>query len=109
MPQPGEHEVLIRIEATPLNPSDQGLLLGPADLATLQAAGTRQRPLLRARVPAAALPGLAGRLGQSLPVGNEGAGTVVATGTPEDVALVSDSHTGAFLADILAANPMEDS
>ena len=43
------------------------------------------------------------------PEGGSGGGTVVATGTPEDVALVSDSHTGAFLADILAANPMEDS
>ena len=81
LPQPAEHEVLIRIEATPLNPSDQGLLLGPADLDTLEAAGTAERPVLRARVPSAALAGLAARVGQSLPVGNEGAGTVVAAGS----------------------------
>lgn len=83
LPQPAEHEVLIRVEATPLNPSDQGLLLGPADLDTLEAAGTAEHPVLRARVPAAALAGLAARVGQSLPVGNEGAGTVVAAGSSE--------------------------
>lgn len=81
LPVPGEHEVLIRIEATPLNPSDQGLLLGAADLGTVQAAGSPERPVLKAQVPAAAMPAMAARVGQSLPVGNEGAGTVVAAGT----------------------------
>lgn len=80
LPVPGEHEVLIRIEATPLNPSDQGLLLGPADLSTVQAGGSPDRPVLKAQVPAAAMPAMAARVGQSLPVGNEGAGTVVAAG-----------------------------
>ncbi|WP_019573009.1 zinc-binding dehydrogenase [Curvibacter lanceolatus] len=80
LPVPGEHEVLIRIEATPLNPSDQGLLLGPADLSTVQAAGSPERPVLKAQLPAAAMPAMAARVGQSLAVGNEGAGTVVAAG-----------------------------
>lgn len=80
LPVPGEHEVLIRIEATPLNPSDQGLLLGAADLGTVQAAGRPDRPVLLAQVPGAAMPAMAARVGQSLPVGNEGAGTVVAAG-----------------------------
>ena len=80
LPTPADDEVLIRIEATPINPSDIGLLLGAADLATLQATGTPADPVLTAQVPEAAMKGMAARLGQSLPVGNEGAGVVVAAG-----------------------------
>lgn len=80
VPEPGADEVLVRIEATPINPSDLGLLFGPADLSTLQAGGTASRPVLTARVPDKAMKSVAGRLGQSLPVGNEGAGTVVKAG-----------------------------
>ena len=80
LPTPAEDEVLIRIEATPINPSDIGLLLGAADLATLQAGGTPTDPLLTAQVPEAAMKAMAARAGQSLPVGNEGAGVVVAAG-----------------------------
>ena len=77
---PGPDEVVVRIEAAPLNPSDLGLLLGPADLSTMQAGGTADRPTLTATIPPKALVNLGGRLDQSLPVGNEGAGTVVAAG-----------------------------
>jgi NADPH2:quinone reductase len=77
-PQPGE--VLIRIEAAPLNPSDLGLLFGAADMATATAAGSDSRPVITATVPPKAMPAMAGRLDQSMPVGNEGAGMVVATG-----------------------------
>jgi NADPH:quinone reductase-like Zn-dependent oxidoreductase len=78
---PGADEVLVRIEATPINPSDLGLLFGPADLGSLQVAGSVQRPVVTARVPERAMPALASRVGQSMPVGNEGAGTVVQAGT----------------------------
>jgi NADPH:quinone reductase-like Zn-dependent oxidoreductase len=77
---PGPDEVIVRVEATPINPSDLGLLLGPADLATLQAGGTPDRPVLTAEVQAARLPALKARLDQPMPVGNEGAGTVVEAG-----------------------------
>ena len=77
---PSDDEIVLRIEATPINPSDLGLLFGPADLSTLRAGGTPERPTLTAGVPAWAMPGLAGRLNQAMPVGNEGAGTVVRTG-----------------------------
>ena len=80
LPTPAEDEVLIRIEATPINPSDIGLLLGAADLATLQAGGTPADPVLTAQVPEAAMKAMAARAGQSLPVGNEAAGVVVAAG-----------------------------
>jgi len=81
VPDPGPDEVLVRVEASPINPSDLGLLLAGADLSTLEAAGAPERPILTAEIPAAAMPGLAGRVGQSLPVGNEGAGTVVRAGS----------------------------
>ncbi|HMO48037.1 MAG TPA: zinc-binding dehydrogenase [Rubrivivax sp.] len=80
VPEPGADEVLVRIEATPINPSDLGLLFAAADLGTLQASGTAARPVLTARIPERAMPALAGRVGQPLPVGNEGAGTVVRAG-----------------------------
>src|SRR5579875_3695188 len=81
VPEPGPDEVLIRVEAAPVNPSDLGLLLAGADLGTAAEEGTPGRPVVRATVPDHILRASAGRLGQSLPVGNEGAGTVVAAGS----------------------------
>jgi NADPH2:quinone reductase len=80
VPQPGPDEVLVRVEAAPLNPSDLGLLFGPADMAAARTSGSVDRPVVTARVPEAAMKGVAGRVGQSMPVGNEGAGVVVAAG-----------------------------
>lgn len=77
---PGPDEVIVRVEAAPINPSDLGLLLGPADVATARPGGTPDRPELSFEVPKGRMPAIASRLGQSLPVGNEGAGTVVAAG-----------------------------
>jgi len=86
---PGADEVLIRVAATPVNPSDQGLLFGAADLSTLSVGGTAHRPLVRAQVPQRAMRAMAGRLDRSMAVGNEGAGIVVATGdAPEAQALM---------------------
>ena len=80
-PAPAADEVIVRIEATPINPSDIGLLFGAADLSTVKASGTPASPVLTAQIPAAAMKAMAGRLDQSLPVGNEGAGVVVAAGS----------------------------
>ena len=80
-PAPGPDEVVVRMEAAPLNPSDMGLLFGGADITTAQAPGTPEKPLVTATVPPAALRALAGRVGQSLPVGNEGAGVVIEAGS----------------------------
>ncbi|MBX9947014.1 MAG: NADH oxidase, partial [Reyranella sp.] len=82
-PEPGPDQVLVKVEATPINPSDLGLLLGPADMTSFKAAGSGESVKVTAKVPAAALPGLATRLGESMPVGNEGAGTVVKAGSSE--------------------------
>jgi NADPH:quinone reductase-like Zn-dependent oxidoreductase len=82
-PEPGPDEVVVRVEATPINPSDLGLLAGAADLSTIQASGSADRPVISAKVPEAGMRAMAGRLDQSMPVGNEGAGVVVATGASD--------------------------
>ncbi|MVW79433.1 zinc-binding dehydrogenase [Bordetella sp. 02P26C-1] len=78
--EPGDDEVVVRIEATPVNPSDIGMLLGPADLATIDAIDAADGPRLTVSVPSARMAAVAGRIGQPLAVGNEGAGTVIAAG-----------------------------
>jgi NADPH:quinone reductase len=84
MPEPQPHEVLVRIEAAPINPSDLGLLISTADLETLQAGGTPDNPVVTATIPPQTMRGLAGRSGQSMPVGNEGCGVVVAAGSSDE-------------------------
>jgi NADPH2:quinone reductase len=82
-PQPAPDEVVVRIEATPINPSDLGLLFGAAAPGTAQATGTPDHPLVTMQVPERLMNGMTGRLDQSLPVGNEGAGVVVAAGVSD--------------------------
>jgi NADPH:quinone reductase len=82
-PEPGPDEVVVRVEATPINPSDLGLLTGAADLSTARAANRDGLPVITAKVPEGAMAAMAGRLDQSMPVGNEGAGVVVATGASD--------------------------
>jgi NADPH2:quinone reductase len=80
-PAPAPDEVVVRIEATPINPSDIGLLFGAADIGTAKVAGTPASPVVTARIPERLMKSMAARVGQSLPVGNEGAGVVVAAGS----------------------------
>ncbi|HME93188.1 MAG TPA: zinc-binding dehydrogenase [Candidatus Udaeobacter sp.] len=81
VPEPKPEEVIVRVDASPINPSDQGLLFGNADLSTAKVSGTAASPVVTATVPAAAFKMLAGRVDQSMPVGNEAAGVVVRAGT----------------------------
>ncbi len=83
IPEPGPDQVLVKVEATPINPSDLGLLLGPADMSTAKASGSGAAIKITAKVPEQALPFIAARLDQAMPVGNEGAGTVVKAGSSE--------------------------
>jgi NADPH:quinone reductase len=80
VPTPGANEVLVRVEASPINPSDLGLLIGGADMTTATVAGTPEFPIVTASLGAGALRGLSARLDKPLPVGTEGAGTVIAAG-----------------------------
>jgi NADPH:quinone reductase-like Zn-dependent oxidoreductase len=82
-PEPGPDEVVVRVEASPINPSDLGLLVGAADMTTAKASGTRDSPVITAKVPEAGMRAMAGRLDESMPVGNEGAGIVIKTGSSD--------------------------
>src|SRR5690349_6722400 len=82
-PEPAEDEVVVRVEATPINPSDLGLLMGPADMSAAKVSGTKESPVITAAMPEAAMRMMGARLDQSLPVGNEGAGTVIRTGSSD--------------------------
>jgi NADPH2:quinone reductase len=81
VPTPADNQVLVRIEAAPINPSDLGLLVAGADMSNATTAGTPERPVVTAPLGAGALGLLSARIDESLPVGNEGAGTVVAAGS----------------------------
>lgn len=94
MPEPDDHEVIVAVEAAPINPSDLGLLLGPADIDTLTSTGSGDEVVVRADIPEALRRSLAARVGQSLPVGNEGAGTVVAAGAADDAQALLSKKVG---------------
>ncbi len=83
MPTPGADEVVVRIEAAPLNPSDFGVMFSAADMSTAVQSGTEQSPVITADIPAKFMPSLKTRVNEDTPVGNEGAGTVVAAGSSE--------------------------
>ena len=79
-PSPADDEVVVQIQAAPINPSDIGLLFGAADMAAASVRGSGAQAVVSAPVPAGAMKAMAARMGQSLPVGNEGAGRVVQAG-----------------------------
>jgi NADPH2:quinone reductase len=81
IPAPAPDEVLIRIEAAPINPSDLGLLLANTDMSAATVTGPAHSPVVTAELSAGAMRALTGRVGASLPVGNEGAGTVIEAGS----------------------------
>jgi len=92
IPEPAADEVLVRIEAAPINPSDLGLLFGAADMNTAKFSGTGANPVVTASVPEKFMKAMAGRVDQSMPVGNEGAGVVVKAGaSPAAQALMGKS------------------
>jgi NADPH:quinone reductase-like Zn-dependent oxidoreductase len=82
-PEPSADEVVVRVEASPINPSDLALLVGAADMTTAKASGSKEAPVITAKVPEVAMKAMAGRLDESMPVGNEGAGVVIKTGSSD--------------------------
>jgi NADPH2:quinone reductase len=81
LPEPAPNEVLVRVEAAPINPSDLGLLFSAADMSKAVVSGSADRPVVTAPIAEGAMKGLAARLDLPMPVGNEGAGTVIAAGS----------------------------
>lgn len=100
--EPADHEVLVQVEATPINPSDLGLLFGAADMTTARFSGTADAPVVEADISDAGMRMMAGRVGQSLPVGNEGAGTVIAAGASEEAQALLGKTVGLFGGELYA-------
>jgi len=81
VPEPGPGQVIVRVEAAPINPSDLGLMLAGADVTGAVASGTADRPVITVPLPDAAMRAMKARVGSPMPAGNEGAGSVVAAGS----------------------------
>lgn len=86
---PKDDEVIIRVEATPINPSDLGLLLTGGDVSQAKVSGTGSQTVVTAPIAPLVMRALAARIGKSMPVGLEGAGVVTSAGaSPEAQALI---------------------
>ena len=86
---PKDREVVVKVQATPINPSDLGLMVGGADITTARGSQRDGLPVITASVPPAGMRAMAARIGEALPIGNEGAGLVVEAGaSPEAQALM---------------------
>ena len=83
IPKPQADEVIVRIEAAPINPSDLGLLLANADWTQAKVSGSAEEPVVTTPISTNALQAMAARLDISMPVGNEGAGRVIEAGSSE--------------------------
>ena len=89
VPPPKDNEVIVRIEATPINPSDLGLLLSAGDMSSAKVSGKGSETVVTAPVAPVAMRALSARVGKSMPVGLEGAGVVISAGaSPEAQALL---------------------
>jgi NADPH:quinone reductase-like Zn-dependent oxidoreductase len=108
-PRPAEREVLVQVEAAPVNPSDLALLLAMADVTQAAAGGAADDPTVTAPIPQPVMRALTARVGTAMPVGNEGAGVVVAAGeSPEAQALLGRTVGfigGATYAEYCLASP----
>lgn len=80
MPTPKSNQVIVKIEASPINPSDLGVMFGMANMGEAASSGSGKDTLLSVPVSTQGMRVMKARVGAPLPVGNEGAGTVVAAG-----------------------------
>jgi NADPH:quinone reductase-like Zn-dependent oxidoreductase len=85
---PAPDEVVVRVDAAPINPSDLGMLFAMADLDAAESVVVDDLPAVRAPISERVLRAMSRRVGTPMPAGNEGGGTVVAAGdSPEAQAL----------------------
>ena len=88
-PVPAENEVLIKVEASPINPSDLGLLISfAADLDSLNVSGSGDETVAKMKVHPGLMKAMTPRLDQSMKVGNEGGGVI------EDAGLGAENLIG---------------
>ena len=102
IPDPGPDEVLIKVEAAPINPSDLGLMFGILNTDTATAAELNGFPAVSLPVPEAMMRAMKTRVGQWLPAGNEGAGTVVAAGSSDEAQALMGKRVGVFGGELFA-------
>lgn len=93
---PADHEVVVRVEAAPINPSDLGVVYGPADVNAATTTGSGADTVLSAPVYPQFMSRFKARVGQALPVGNEGAGVVVAAGKSAEAQALIGKTVGLF-------------
>ena len=103
IPDPKPDEVVVAVEAAPINPSDLGLMFGAADLSTVQEVERNGQPALLFDVPAAAMRAIAPRVGHWMGVGNEGSGRVIAAGDGEAAQALLGQRVGMFGGEMYAA------
>ena len=84
VPEPRDHEVLVKVLAAPINPSDLGLLFGAADMSSARASNVAGLPMVTADVPPPGMRAMAGRVGEAMPIGNEGSGIVIKAGASSE-------------------------
>ena len=84
VPEPRDHEVLVKVLAAPINPSDLGLLFGAADMSSARASNVAGLPMVTADVPPPRMRAMAGRVGEAMPIGNEGSGIVIKAGASSE-------------------------
>ena len=80
IPDPKPDEVVVAVEAAPINPSDLGLMFGAADLSSVREVERNGQPAVLLDVPTAAMRAMAPRVGHWMAVGNEGSGRAIAAG-----------------------------
>ena len=100
---PGPEEVLVAVEAAPINPSDLGLMFGAADLSSVREVERNGQPAVLLDLPAAAMRAMAPRVGHWMAVGNEGSGRVVAAGDGEAAQALLGQRVGMFGGEMYAA------
>lgn len=117
MPEPKPGQIIVRVEATPINPSDHGVMFGWSNMPAATTSGSGNDTVLTAPVPPQGMAVMKARIGQALPVGNEGAGTVVAAGEGDyaqslmgkTVAVMGGGMYGQYRAvDAMMALPLKD-
>ena len=104
LPEPGPDEVVVEIEAAPINPSDLGLMFGAADLSTVRAAERDGQPAVLLDVPEAAMRAMAPRVGHWMAVGNEGSGRVIAAGDSDAAQALMGQRVGMFGGEMYAGH-----
>lgn len=90
---PDDDQVVVRVEAAPVNPSDMGVLFAGGDVSRAEAVAG-ELPAVRVPLDPGRMRALAARVGRALPAGNEGAGTVVAAGSSERAQALLGSVVG---------------